>query len=177
MIAELMSSRLLILGCGNTLFGDDGFGPEVIQALEKENLEFPKGTAALDVGTSLSDLLFDLALSQQKPELLLILDAVDLPGRKPGELFELELEEIPDHKQSDFSMHQFPAINLLQELRSQGGVEFRILAVQIKQIPEEVEPGLSAEVQAALPRACKMVQAICNKHSQAAAQTPSLTQK
>ncbi|MFW6216636.1 MAG: hydrogenase maturation protease, partial [Desulfohalobiaceae bacterium] len=119
--------------------------------------------AALDVGTSLSDLLFDLALSPQKPELLLILDAVDLPGRSPGEVFELALEDIPDNKQSDFSMHQFPAINLLQELRSQGGVEVRILAVQVMRIPEEVRPGLSPEVQAALPQACKMLRAICSK--------------
>lgn len=163
MILELMSSRMLILGCGNTLFGDDGFGPAVVETLE-DTKNLPAGAYAMDVGTSLSDLLFDLALTPQKPDLLLILDAVDLPGHSPGDVFELALEEIPDNKQSDFSMHQFPSINLLQELRSQGGVEVRILAVQISQIPEQVRPGLSSEVQAALPLACNKVHQICNEY-------------
>jgi coenzyme F420 hydrogenase subunit delta len=62
MIEELMTSRILILGCGNTLFGDVGFGPAMIEALGSET-GLPPDAAALDVGIIVSDLLFDGALS------------------------------------------------------------------------------------------------------------------
>ena len=29
----------LIVGCGNTLYGDDGFGPEVIRYIKENNIE------------------------------------------------------------------------------------------------------------------------------------------
>lgn len=158
MIEELMTSRILILGCGNTLFGDDGFGPAVIQALEDE--ELPAGCAALDVGTSVSDLLFDLVLQSSKPERIVLVDAVSLPERDPGRVEWLPLASIPQCKKADFSMHQFPSIDLLQELVSQAGVDVRVLAVQAECIPECVRPGLSGSIQAAVPTACRMIRSV-----------------
>ncbi|MFP4285235.1 MAG: hydrogenase maturation protease [Desulfovermiculus sp.] len=156
MIEELINSRVLILGCGNTLFGDDGFGPEVILALEQE-AGLPPGVTAFDVGTSVSDLLFDLALSPDKPEQIILVDAVSLPDQSPGQLEWLPLTRIPQCKKADFSMHQFPSIDLLQELAHQAGVDVRILAVQVGYIPDHVQPGLTAEVRAAVPAACRMI--------------------
>lgn len=153
MIAELYSKPILLFGCGNTLFGDDGFGPAVIEALERQG-GLPEEVAALDVGTSVRDFLFDLLLSPQKPRRIYVLDAADQPGRNPGELFSLPLDQVAPQKLNDFSLHQFPSVNMLQELKDLGGVEVKILAVQVKNIPEEVRPGLSPEVQAAVPRAC-----------------------
>jgi coenzyme F420 hydrogenase subunit delta len=125
MIEEIMTARTVVFGCGNTLFGDDGFGPAVARRL-KEITALPQGVAVEDVGTSIGDLLFDLALSPNGPESIWIVDAVRISGRRAGEVFELDLEDIPREKRADFSMHQFPAINLLQELRDKGGVEIRI---------------------------------------------------
>ena len=46
----------LVVGCGNVLFKDDGFGPMVIHAIEdyfKENdLEMPEDTQFIDAGTA-----------------------------------------------------------------------------------------------------------------------------
>jgi len=159
MIHEFMTSKAVILGCGNTLFGDDGFGPEVIKSLE-EGPRLPQGVASLDVGTSVSDLLFDLALSARKPEHILLVDAVSLPKQRPGELIWLPLEQVPACKKADFSMHQFPSINLLQELVSQAGVDVRILAVQVESIPDRVSPGLSKHVRSAVPKACRMIRSV-----------------
>ncbi len=156
MIEELINSRVLILGCGNTFFGDDGFGPEVIQALEQD-ADLPQGVTAFDVGTSVSDLLFDLALAPDKPEMIILVDAVSLPEFNPGQLVWLPLTQIPQCKKADFSMHQFPSIDLLQELALQAGVDVRVLAVQAGCIPDRVQPGLTAEVLAAVPAACRMI--------------------
>lgn len=42
--------RVLILGCGNLLFGDDGFGPMTAQYI-RENLEIPQDICVMDVET------------------------------------------------------------------------------------------------------------------------------
>jgi coenzyme F420 hydrogenase subunit delta len=56
---EMFEKSILIFGCGNILWGDDGFGPAVIQCLN-EQYRLPADVLALDVGTSIRDLLFDL---------------------------------------------------------------------------------------------------------------------
>ncbi len=154
MIHELFTKPTLIFGCGNTLFGDDGFGPETIEYL-LSNYSLPDSVAAVDVGTSIGDLLFDLALSPARPDRIFIVDAVSQPGRGPGEIFELEIEKLPANKSGDFTLHQFPSVNLLEEMRSLAGVDVRIIAVQIKCIPDAVQPGLSPEVRAAIPPTCE----------------------
>ncbi len=154
MIAEIHERPVLIFGCGNPLLGDDGFGPAVIARLH-EGFSLPPYAFAADVGTSAGDLLFDFLLSPTKPTHLFIVDAMSQPGRSPGELFEVDIEGIQDTKAADFSLHQFPSVNLLKELQDPGGVVVRILAVQIGSIPEEVRPGLSREVSRAVGEACQ----------------------
>jgi coenzyme F420 hydrogenase subunit delta len=154
MIEELHSKPTLIFGCGNVLLGDDGFGPAVIEYLQ-EHFRLPDSVLALDVGTSIRNLLFDLLLLQTKPKKIFIIDAVLQEDRRPGELFELDLLDFPAQKVNDFSLHQFPSVNLLEELAREGGVEVKILAVQVREIPEQVRAGISDEVRAAVPRACQ----------------------
>ncbi len=154
MIAEIHERPVIVFGCGNPLLGDDGFGPAVIERLN-ECYTLPPWAFAADVGTSAGDLLFDFLLSPVKPTHLFIVDAMFQTGRVPGELFEIHIEDIQDKKAADFSLHQFPSVNLLRELQDPGGVTVRILAVQIAAIPEEVRPGLSGEVAEAVDAACR----------------------
>ena len=154
MLGELFTKPTIIFGCGNILLGDDGFGPAVVEHLNATSC-LPDSVFAVDVGTSLSDLLFDFLLANVKPFSLFIVDAASLPQYRPGELFELGVEQLPDNKSCDFSLHQFPAVNLLKELKERAGVKVRILAVQAKEIPEAVCQGLSPEVEAAVPIACR----------------------
>lgn len=154
MIKELFTKPVVVLGCGNTLFGDDGFGPEVIDYLHKE-CALPDSVLAEDVGTSVRELLFDLLLSPQKPRCLIIVDATDRQELKPGELTELAIEDIGESKTNDFSVHQFPSLNLLAELGS--ALEVKILAVRVANIPSQVQPGLSPAVAAAVPQACDWI--------------------
>lgn len=156
MFKEMFQKPILVFGCGNILFGDDGFGPAVMDALEKGR-PLPDSVMAADVGTSIRDLLFDLLLSPKKPEKILIIDASDKPGRRPGGLAELGLDQVDEAKVNDFSVHQFPSLNLLKELDDQEGVQVSILAVQVQNIPDHVAPGLSPLVQEAVPRACQWI--------------------
>lgn len=157
-IPECYQKSTLILGCGNILFGDDGFGPSVATSLQK-NYPLPKDICVMDVGTAARKILFTLTLGETKVKRLIIIDAVNFAdhGRKPGEIFEISPDEIPNVKIDDFSMHQIPSSNLLKELRDYSKIQVRILACQIKKIPEKVEPGLSNPVQRAVHKMCENV--------------------
>lgn len=145
----------LILGCGNMLFGDDGFGCALVEHLEA-HWRVPDEVCLLDVGTGVRKLLFTLCLSPVRPRRLLILDAVD-QARPPGEVFEIDPAEIPAVKLDDFSIHHVPTSNLLRDLREHCGVEVRVLACQTGPLPDSVRPGLSGAMRAALPRAAAWV--------------------
>lgn len=153
---RLFSAAVVILGCGNTLLGDDGFGPAVAEALAAHRL-LPDHVWVLDAGTAASDLLFDMVLHPEKPEALFIVDAVQVPGREPGELFWLTPKAVPSAKRADFLMHQFPSADLLRELAEEGGVKVSILAVQAGVLPDHVAPGLSPPVAQAVPRAVELL--------------------
>jgi coenzyme F420 hydrogenase subunit delta len=159
MIGQMFEKRLLICGCGSILWGDDGFGPAVVNRLNQQH-DLPDDVLALDVGTSIRDILFDLILSEQKPKKLIIVDAVGYPDRRPGEVFEIPVEGIPETKASDFSLHQFPTVNMLQELKDHSGMEVKIIVGQTEFIPEEVAPGLSEAMQRAVDTACEKIMAV-----------------
>jgi len=149
----------LILGCGNWLCGDDGFGPAVVQQLQAE-VQLPDDVCVLDVGTSVREILFDVILSEQRPQKIIIIDAVDCQ-REPGELFLLDIEGLPHIKLDDFSMHQLPTSNLLRELRDLCGVEVILLACQVQDTSDEVHAGLSEAVGTAVGRAADRLAQDC----------------
>ncbi|MEK7477227.1 MAG: hydrogenase maturation protease [Candidatus Coatesbacteria bacterium] len=148
--------RVLVLGCGNVLFGDDGFGPEVAGRLVSE-WDLPGDVAVLDAGTGAREILFDLALGGPRPEKLVIVDAVLLPSRGPGEVFTLGVEELPAVKRDDFALHQAPSVDLLRELSERCGVRVTVVAAQVTAVPDEVAPGLSVQMTDAVGRACRLV--------------------
>jgi coenzyme F420 hydrogenase subunit delta len=159
MIELIHTKSQLVFGCGNPLLGDDGFGPAVIDHLERRST-LPDRVGVMDVGTAIRDFLFDILLAAKKPQQIIIVDAADKPGYRPGALYELPVTEIDTQKTHDFSLHQFPTTNMLHELQSATEIEVRILVVQAACIPDVVAPGLSPAVQAAVPAACDRISAL-----------------
>lgn len=155
MYQELETKRVLILGCGNVLLGDDGFGPAVIEELQKHDL--PDWAHAEDVGTSVRDVLFNITVLERRPEHLIVIDAVERAGRQAGEVFEISVDEIPEKKIIDYSFHQFPTTNLLKELQDNCGIKVTIIAAQTTGKLEAVQPGLSDPVEKAVRQAAAKV--------------------
>ena len=147
---------IVIFGCGNILFGDDGFGPAVTEELERK-YTIPEHICVINAGISVRELLFNITIDEKKPEKIIIVDALDV-GKQPGEIFEIDLDDLPENKIDDFSMHQMPTSNLLRELRDLCHVEVRILSCQVKNIPEEVEPGLSDTLKKKVPEICELIE-------------------
>ncbi len=153
-IQDLFTKPVLIFGCGNILIGDDGFGPAVIDHL-LANFDLSPDVAVFDVGTGIRGILFDLMLMAHKPKVIFIVDAAFESGKRPGEIFEIEIGQIAPKKVNDFSLHMFPSINLLKDLQNGAGVKIRVLAVQAERMPDKIEQGLSDSVKAAVPGACE----------------------
>ncbi|MBL7185460.1 MAG: hydrogenase maturation protease [Phycisphaerae bacterium] len=152
---EWYDKSILILGCGNVLIGDDGFGPAVAQHLQG-NFTIPPDVCVFDAGTSVREILFDTILSDKKPSKIVVVDAMDC-ARKPGELFCLDIDALPKIKLDDFSMHQIPTSNLLRELRDLCGIEVIVMACQVSYTPDGVEPGLSTPVEGAVKYAAEIL--------------------
>ena len=156
---EWYDKSVLILGCGNILIGDDGFGPAVAQHL-RSDYEVPADVCVFDAGTSVREILFDTVLSEKKPSKIVIIDAMDC-GREPGELFMLDIGALPKVKIDDFSMHQIPTSNLLRELRDHCGIDVIVIGCQVANTCNSVNPGLSKPVEAAVRPAAE---SIANEH-------------
>jgi coenzyme F420 hydrogenase subunit delta len=152
-VPDIYKKRILILGCGNVLFGDDGFGPKVCEYLVR-NYDVPLDVGVEDCGTGVREILFNIVLSPQKPQEVVIVDSFDL-GKVPGDVFEVGIDDLPNSKIDDFSMHHFPTSNLLRELKDGCGVKVSIFSTQPAHIPDMVSPGLSEEVQGAIPKVAR----------------------
>jgi coenzyme F420 hydrogenase subunit delta len=148
-ISGIPEKKVLVFGCGNILFGDDGYGPRVAEEL-LENYHLPENVKVVNAGTSIRNLLFDITLSEKKPE---------------KEIFELPIDEIPLKKIDDFSMHQLPTSNLLKELKDFCKVDVIIIACQIDKIPTEVSTKISKKLLEAIPEVCnRIIKLICNNN-------------
>lgn len=161
--SAIHSCRVLVMGCGNILKGDDGVGVAVALSLEKDP-RLPKDVHALDLGTSIKHLLFDIVT--MKPERLrriVVIDAVAQENRAPGEFWEIDVDQMKKEKIRDYSIHMFPSVNLLKRIKEEANVDLRIIAVQTQYIPEGMEEGLTQAVEAAVPRIVDRVLEICGE--------------
>ncbi|OQX18379.1 MAG: coenzyme F420 hydrogenase [Desulfobulbaceae bacterium A2] len=149
--------EVVIFGCGNIYLGDDGFGPAVSNSLLHEH-QVPAGVEVVDAGTAIRDHLFDYLLAAElRPRHIIIVDTIDQEGRQPGELFRIDPSAIPAKKLHDFSLHQFPTVNMLHELQQFTNVRISIVVAQIGQAAEQVTEGLTPAVRQAIPAACRLI--------------------
>lgn len=62
------TAEIIVVGCGNILFADDGFGPEVIKALGEYSKEkpLPENVMIIDAGTGGPHFVFSLPHEEWK---------------------------------------------------------------------------------------------------------------
>lgn len=158
-VSDTQYRDILVLGCGNILFGDDGFGPCVVEYLRKHE-KVPENVSLLNVGTSVRGILFDILLSPTRPKKIIVIDAIDA-NRTPGEVFKINVDELPLNKIDDFTLHEMPTSNLLKELKEFCNIDVFIIVGQTDHLPEEVRPGLSDSLKRNLAMAAQEVLKLC----------------
>lgn len=111
---SLFVSEITVLGIGNTILSDEGFGVRVVEHLQK-NFTFPEKVALIDGGT-LGVELQHFIIGTQK---LLIIDSID-GGAEPGKIFHLRGGEILKHFTQKISAHEIGIQDILTMLEITG---------------------------------------------------------
>lgn len=143
--------KILILGIGNILLGDEGFGVRAAEWL-KENYEWPENVQLLDGGTRGLLLMADLL----EHDLVIILDIVR-NGEKPGTMYIIENEGINNTISIRDSEHQ---TGITDVLASCALIDHRPEALIFGFEPFDfgsLRAGLSPEAEEKLPLFCENV--------------------
>lgn len=144
-----MTHRALILGIGNVLWADEGFGVRCVERLA-ETLAFDGAVTLLDGGTQGLYLLPFL----DDHDLMVVFDAVDY-GLAPGTLKVVEGDEVPTFMGAKkMSLHQTGFQDVLATARLMNCHPAEIILIGCQ--PEELEDyggGLRAPVAARIPEA------------------------
>ena len=137
--------RMLVLGLGNVLCGDDGLGVAAIARLT-QRWEIAPEVVIADGGTLGLSLL---GLFDGMDEVLLV-DAI-LADAPPGALVALEGEDVAPAARSRLSVHQVGVADLLDALDLLGTRPRRLSLVGL--VPEQIELGMerSPAVERGLP--------------------------
>lgn len=148
----------LVMGLGNILMGDEGFGVHVARRLQEVKL--PDGVRVAEGGVGGFDLLGLL----EGVERLIVVDVMILPT-PPGELKLLEPElGLSEPGKVILSFHQVGVLDLMQ-MWSLIGKAPEVKFVVTKPQSMELGDGLSAPLQAAVDEAVEMVKELCTKFS------------
>jgi hydrogenase maturation protease len=142
-------AEVLVLGIGNLLWADEGFGPRALAELQGRHV-FPAGVELVDGGTQGLYLMPMVRAARR----LLVLDAVDF-GRPPGELVILRDAEIPRLMGAKrLSLHQTTFMDVLAavELLGGGPKAMVVVGVQAGQL-DDFGGGLTPEVEGRLDEA------------------------
>lgn len=137
---------LTILGLGNILLRDEGFGVHFIQQLEKK-YRFPENIAVIDGGT-LGYTLMEIVCQTER---LLVIDTVKA-NDKPGTIYRFHPEAIPAHLDYSVSAHEVEFMDVLVKAEMMGDhPKTTIIAV----LPEDIKGvglDLTETLQKSLPK-------------------------
>ena len=139
-----------VIGLGNPLMGDDGFGLVALARLRDEwTLEGVELADGATWGMSLLPLIED-------SDRLVLLDAISA-GATPGDVVVLERERLPIYLTRKLSPHQVDLSDVLAAAEWRGNLPLETVAIGVE--PRSVEMGLelSIEVDRAVDAAVAVV--------------------
>lgn len=146
-------AEILIVGCGNVLFEDDGFGPAVIEALNEYSKEnpLPENVMVLDAGTGAPHFVF--TLPQESWKKMIVVDVAEF-GAQPGTIRKFSVDELPEGAYEN--VHSWPVSQPLHDLAEK--CEVIVIGCQPESVSApDVVMGLTESVEKAIPKAIKII--------------------
>jgi len=142
-----LRGKVLVMGIGNLLKGDDGVGPHFIQKIKDQRSKLKTKVELLDAGTAPEN--FTGKIKQFKPDTLLIVDAVDFGGQ-PGEV---KIFGMKDFGAQSFSTHNISLSTFVKYLKENlPKLKVLVMGIQPKQVG--YGEGLSEEVERKVEELC-----------------------
>lgn len=121
--------RLLILGIGNILRGDDGIGVLVAKRLRRL-VKGLKNVKVVVCESGLENMTYLVGL--YRPTHILIIDAVYVVNGLPGDIYILKPEDLSNYQ--SVTTHHLPLKLIVDYMRSYVDAEVTIIGVQVKNI-------------------------------------------
>ncbi len=156
---RIASSKIIIIGLGNPILGDDGVGWWVAKGVQKKLVERETNFDRLEIqccalgGLSLMERLagFDRAI---------IIDAIQTGYRRIGQVDHYSLQELPDFSAGHMTAAHDTSLQTAMTLGREMGAELPnhldIIGIEVEQV-YEFSDSLSQEVAAAIPAAIRLV--------------------
>ncbi len=146
------AERVLILGIGNILWADEGFGVRALESI-KSQYQFPDNVTLLDGGTQGIYLVQNI----RETDILVVFDAVDygLPG---GTLKRVEGDEVPKFLGAKkVSLHQTGFQEVLAMAEMMGDYPQHLLLIGVQPVElDDYGGSLRTEVKAQMEPAIEM---------------------
>jgi len=144
--------KIIILGVGNLILGDDGVGIHVAHKL-KQQIKDPNIT--IDEAQTGGMNLLDLLLGYDKA---IIIDAVKTQDKKEGEVNRIPLNDFSTiHSCNPHDVSLTQAIEMAKKLGEKKiPKEIIVIGIMMKQIPCEFKENLSEKIATAVPKAVEM---------------------
>lgn len=153
-LADSAGTSALVLGIGNVLWADEGFGVRAVEALH-ENYALPPQVTLMDGGTQGLVLLADVTAHPH----VLVFDAIDF-GDAPGRLRVLRDREVPAWAGAKMSLHQQSFMELLAIAEVQGRMPPHLTLIGVQpEVLMDFGGSLSESVRARLPEALALAAA------------------
>ena len=140
--------KILVLGIGNLLFGDEGIGVHFIKYMgEKYNFE---GEHQLDIvdGGTLAQRLIPIIVEYDR---VIIIDTINAPGVKAGEVYFFDFDAVPDTVDWQGSAHEVEMLQTLNMMNLAGDRPPTMIMGVVPTIIEATEFSLSEGVSNAVP--------------------------
>lgn len=140
--------KILILGIGNILFGDEGIGVHFINYIEKKyRFEGEHGIELVDGGT-LAQRLIPII---EEYHHLIIIDTINAHGVKAGEVYFFDFDAVPDAVNWQGSAHEVEMLQTLNMMDLAGVRPPTMIMGVVPTVIEAIEFSLSQAVADAVP--------------------------
>ncbi len=140
--------KILVLGIGNLLFGDEGVGVHFINYIgEKYRFESEHQLDFVDGGT-LAQRLIPIIVEYDR---LIIIDTINASGVKAGEVYFFDFEAVPDAVDWQGSAHEVEMLQTLTMMDLAGDRPPTMIIGVVPTVIEATEFSLSEGVSLAVP--------------------------
>jgi len=137
--------KILILGIGNILFGDEGVGAHLAHLFQKK-YEFNSDKHIVDVidGGTLAQRLIPIITEYDK---VIMIDCVDVDDAKIGDVYCFNFSDMPEYIKWEGSAHEVEMLQTLQMIEMMGDLPpVKIIGVVPYVIGEDSTFNLTDEV-------------------------------
>ena len=146
----LFTKEITVLGIGNIILSDEGFGVKVVENLQSR-FNFPENVQLIDGGT-LGIELTQFITGTQK---LLIIDSIN-GGKSAGTIYHLTGEQIKSHFSEKLSAHEVGIQEVLTMLDLTGKAIPEVVVIGAQPFSLEAGVELTPQMQTLLPKITDM---------------------